>query len=160
MITAKQVRRHLRYDHKTGLLWWKLRGPHRTIQYPAGTLCAGRWYIGLFGKHFIAHRLAWLIKTGGWPQTLDHINGNPLDNRWCNLREATPSQNCANAKRYKNNTSGFKGVSWVPRDQKYAAYFSKDGKRFGLGYYNTPEQAHTAYIAAAKKHFGEFARAS
>jgi hypothetical protein len=89
---------------------------------------------------------------------IDHINTNPLDNRRENLRIATHRQNCKNKNKYKNNTSGFKGVSFDKKEQKFRARISIDGKRKFLGYFATAEAAHEEYKRAAVKYHGEFAR--
>ena len=89
---------------------------------------------------------------------VDHKNLNKLDNRRENLRIATRGQNNCNKTKYKNNTSGFKGVSFHKKAQKYRARISIDGKQKFLGYFVTAEAAHQAYKQAAIQHHGEFAR--
>lgn len=88
---------------------------------------------------------------------VDHINNNPLDNRRSNLRLATPSQNLGNRVRNKNNTSGYKGVTWNKQTHRWKAAIQAQGKARHLGYFSTPEEAHEAYCKAAKELFGEFA---
>jgi hypothetical protein len=93
------------------------------------------------------------------PQEMaDHIDGNSLNNRRCNLRLATHSQNMRNRKRPVNNTSGYKGVAYRKDVHKWIAYITVSKKLKHLGYFNTPEEAHEAYCEAAKEHYGEFAR--
>jgi hypothetical protein len=108
---------------------------------------------GLHGKY-----LARMIM--GEPEGLDvdHISLNKLDNRRENLRVATRKQNMDNKNKQSNNTSGFKGVSFHKRDQKFVAQISIDGKRKFLGYFATAEAAHECYKQAAIQHNGEFAR--
>lgn len=89
---------------------------------------------------------------------IDHINLDPLDNRRCNLRLATNSQNNMNTRKRRDNTSGFKGVYWHSHSRKWHARITKKGVTKSLGYFNTPEEAHQAYCAAAIKDFGKFAR--
>lgn len=113
--------------------------------------------IWLHGRHQRAHRLAWLLMTGEWPsREIDHINGIRNDNRWINLREASSSQNKANAALSAKNTSGLKGVGL--HRGKWRAVIRVDKRLILLGYFATPEEAHVAYCDAAKAHFGEFAR--
>lgn len=89
---------------------------------------------------------------------IDHINGNKLDNRRCNLRHATRGQNNANAGLRKNNTTGFKGVS-IRRDTgKFMAQITVNGVNRKLGTFATAEEAHAAYAAEAKNNYGEFAK--
>ena len=117
--------------------------------------------IRLNGKRYAGHRLAWLYMTGKWPKTpLDHINAISSDNRWENLREADGSQNQANKRLSRQNTSGFKGVSWREDGAKWVAQIRVRGRCIYLGRFNTPEQAHAAYVAAAIEHWGAFARAA
>lgn len=87
---------------------------------------------------------------------VDHINGNRLDNRRCNLRVATISQNNANRPVYKNNQLGVKGVALS--GGKYRARIRVNRKCICLGRHETIEQAAEAYRLAAERYFGEFAR--
>jgi len=90
---------------------------------------------------------------------VDHIdNKNTLDNRHSNLRVGTTSQNQANAVRRVDNTSGFNGVYWNKKRKRWVALIRVKGRRYGLGGFVTPQDAHVAYCKAAVKHFGEFAR--
>ena len=91
---------------------------------------------------------------------VDHIDCDPLNNRRSNLRLATNSQNQWNSKRYRNNTSGFKGVSFHKNNNKWAANIQHNGKQRHLGNFDSPEEAHAAYCKAAEEFFGEFARAA
>lgn len=160
MLTAKRLRTVLHYDPSTGIWRWTVQ---KGNAYPPGTVAGGihkvvgYHYIMIDGQTYFGHRLAWLYMTGKWPELdIDHIDGDVSNNRWTNLRLATKSQNKANSKRYKNNTTGYKGVTKV-RD-KWRAYIAVDKKRIWLGYYKTPEDASDAYQKAATKYFGEFAR--
>ena len=91
---------------------------------------------------------------------VDHINGDGLDNRRANLRLATRSENMRNSRQSAANTSGFKGVCWNKRDQNWVAAITVEGRMRYLGAFGTPEAAHEAYLAAATRLFGQFARAS
>lgn len=88
----------------------------------------------------------------------DHIHGNTLDNRRSELRLCTPLENSRNQKTRSNNTSGFKGVSFDKRNQKFKSQIWLGNKPLYLGLFPTPEAAALAYNEAALKHFGEFAR--
>lgn len=113
-------------------------------------------------KVYFTHRVVWLYVHGSMPDgrilKIDHINGDTGDNRLANLRLATGSQNHANSRRARNNTSGFKGVSRF-RD-KWRANVTKDNRKIFLGLFDAPEAAHAAYCAAAQELHGEFARAA
>ncbi len=93
----------------------------------------------------------------GFPVT-DHVNGDGLDNRRSNLREATTGENSRNRRRQSNNASGFKGVAWNKNDRKWRAQVGADaGKRRFLGSYTTAEEAARAYDAAARELYGAYA---
>jgi hypothetical protein len=94
----------------------------------------------------------------GFPNGLqvDHINGNKLDNRKCNLRLATNSQNHCNRGKQANNTSGYKGVSWHKQANKWNARIVLLGRKISLGLYNDPKDASEAYLTASKIYHGEF----
>jgi hypothetical protein len=87
---------------------------------------------------------------------IDHIDGNGLDNRKVNLRFATALENQWNKGRNKNNSSGYKGVSYNKRAGKWKSRIKEDKKEIHLGYFDTPEEAYEAYCKAAKELHGEF----
>ena len=89
---------------------------------------------------------------------IDHIDGNGLNNQRHNLRFVTAAQNAANTNPYRTNTSGYKGVMWRKYLNKWEVRIKVNGKRISLGYYTDKEAAARAYDAAAKEHFGDFAR--
>ena len=90
--------------------------------------------------------------------TIDHINGNTLDNRKCNLRACDHSGNMKNTRKRYNNISGYKGVSWKSRNNKWVAQIQCDKKKQHIGLFNCPTAAWLAYIKAARLLHGEFAR--
>lgn len=90
-------------------------------------------------------------------EQVDHINHNGLDNRRSNLRLATQNQNQHNSTAYKNNTSGYKGVTWHKQHRKWYAQIVVNNKHIYLGLFTDPKDAHAAYCEAAKKHFGNYA---
>lgn len=89
---------------------------------------------------------------------VDHINGDKLDNRKSNLRLCGRSSNMANMKLKINNQSGYKGVSWSSRGNKWQVHIMVDNKSIYLGMYSDKEEAARAYDNAARKYFGEFAK--
>jgi Demerecviridae HNH endonuclease len=94
---------------------------------------------------------------GHWcAQVIDHRDLDPSNNRLTNLRRATKSQNNANRRVCRNNASGLKGVS--PDRGRWRASIRKNGRRRHLGMFPTPQAAHAAYVKAARKLFGRFAR--
>ena len=93
----------------------------------------------------------------GWPR-VDHINCDGLDNRRANLRRATHAENQRNRRPQANNTSGFKGVCWVPSRGRWQAKIVVDSGHLFLGRFGDPVEAARAYDQAALVHHGEFAR--
>lgn len=102
-------------------------------------------------------RIVFLIHYGYMPKIVDHINRDTLDDRIENLRAATRTQNQANAKRRKHCQSGYKGVARSRNGSRWHARIRKDGKCIHIGTYDSPAEAHAAYVAKAKELFGEFA---
>ena len=150
-LTVDQLKSVLEYNPNTGTFYRYFKN----FKKEAGGLGGyrdGYVQIGVLGKVYFAHRLAWLYMTGEWPkQLIDHIDGNSTNNAWSNLREATHSQNRVNSRVYKNSKSGIKGV--VKTKGGYQA-------RLILGTYKTLEEARNAYNTAALKLHGEFAHIS
>jgi hypothetical protein len=113
---------------------------------------------GRHGTLIMMHRVVLGLPQGD-PRQGDHRQtGQTLLNVRSNLRVSTPSQNQANQRRRRDNTSGFKGVTYVKKIAKWYAQIQKDGVKMNLGFHSTPELAHAAYREASVRLFGEFAR--
>lgn len=113
--------------------------------------------ISVDGVVYKGHRLAWFYMTGLWPTQIDHRDGEGLNNRWKNLREASSTEQIANTRRRRDNTVGAKGVSWKKSHGKYAARIGLGGKVLHIGYFGTVAEAAEAYNNRARELFGEFA---
>jgi HNH endonuclease len=153
MLTFDRLREVLEYNPESGVWVWIVRtGQKSKPGKIAGSLDNdGYVVIRIDRANYRAHRLAWLYMTGSWPRvTIDHINLEPADNRWVNLREATYSQN--NANRRRCGASGIKGV--YPHKGRWRVNF----RNKYVGLFDTQEQAREAYLSAARSAFGEFAR--
>lgn len=92
----------------------------------------------------------------GWPR-VDHVDGDGLNNRRCNLRLASASENNRNARKHASAYSTYKGVSWCKRERRWFAQIQYQHKHKHLGYYSTEIDAALAYDAAAYDLFGQFA---
>lgn len=162
MITAERVREILIYDPASGAFTYRVRTSQRTaIGTVAGSVNSqGYRQIRVDGRSYKAHRLAWLIAAGSWPLGLiDHINGDPDDNRICNLRNATRGENLANSKIYRKGKQAPKGLS-LRSCGRWAVRIQKDGRPIYLGTFDTIEKAASAYRAAAANLFGAFGRSA
>lgn len=165
-LTADYVRQILEYNPENGVFYWKRRygvmeswNVQNAGKSTGWANSNGYLIITIAGKRYRAHRLAWVWMTGEWPEfDIDHIDRNRTDNRWCNLREATRSENHANRRMQHNNKLGFKGVHIHRETGKYRAQIRIKGKSKHIGLFRTAEEAHAAYIAEAKVLYGEFAR--
>lgn len=171
-LAADTVARLLSYTPETGVLTWKARPVEmfertakRSPEHSA-KLWNSRWggkeaftavalsghKVGaIHGTVYLAHRIAWLLASGEWPEVIDHINGDPADNRLVNLRNVTQSENAKNAARRSDNTSGVAGVSWSIRDKKWTARVVDGGRPISLGSFSTKEEAISARLDAQEK---------
>ena len=156
----------LDYNPDTGVFLWKAPLSNRAKKGAiAGNLDHhGHRLIPVNGIRYSAHRLAWFYIYKVWPtDEIDHENLLKDDNRISNLREATHQQNVRNVARKKHNKTGFKGVIVHPayRDKKYKKYVAQitiNGIPNYLGIFDTPEEAHAAYVRASLQHHKEFGR--
>lgn len=159
-LSAEYLRLILNYNPETGVFMWLFSAGRVRAGDIAGSP-NGRGYrsIGIDGHRYQEHRLAWVWMTGEWPKAgIDHVNRDPSDNRWCNLRDADKSKNRANGRAPSTNTSGFKGVYRYKQWRNWEAQIRVKGKKIYLGRFDTRHQAYAAYCIAARKHFGEYAR--
>jgi len=161
-LTHARLLEVLRYEPETGLFFWKIR-TSKCIKVGdiAGSPINGYVEIGIDNCSYLAHRLAWFYVKGEWPELkIDHKDTKKSNNKWDNLREATHGQNVNNCGVRKNNTSGFKGVSFVKKKRKWHSRIMHEGTLYLLGYFDTPEDARRAYVKKCHELHGEFARAA
>lgn len=161
-LTLERLKEALHYDPLTGIFHHRESKTCVKAGDVAGSQSDGNYQrIYIDGVPYKAHYLAWFYMKGVWPtRFLDHEDTDKRNNRIANLREATRAQNGANIGLKSHNTSGFKGVSLWKKTGRWKSQIQVEGKKLFLGYHDTPEQAHDAYLAAARQHFGEFARAA
>lgn len=159
MITLQRLFEVLEYNPESGLwVWIKCTNRIDRQGRIAGTVDKkGYVVIQIDRRIYKAHRLAWLFMTGEWPKAMiDHCNGEPADNRWENLREASRSENGANRGPQANSKSGIKGVCWHKRNQKWYAQITENGCVRYLGEFDTKEEAAAAYQSRAIEVHGQF----
>lgn len=172
-LEPEALREFLHCDPSTGSLFWRERDKrhfdNERLWKSFNTKWAGKrafnnklktgYIIGsMFGVTYQSHRIIWAMSHGRWPiHEIDHINGNPSDNRLCNLREATRSQNNMNRRSYRGK-SKFKGVHWNAREKRWVSQITKDGVVRYLGFYLSEDDAAQAYAKASNLYHGEFGR--
>ena len=154
-ITQKRLKSLLTYDPDTGEFRWRVnRTGGAKAGDRAGSYDTERYLVmRVDGRYYRGHRLIWLYVHGCWPSHhIDHINGNPSDNRLANLREATSTQNGINRRRDPRNKSGKTGVTWCNNSKKWRADIGQNGKLLRLGRFDTLEAAIAARIKAEREH--------
>lgn len=161
-LTQEYLKSRLNYNPITGLFTWKACRPDRIGKTIYGTQSQIYIKISLKGFAYTAHILAWLYMTGSIPtKYIDHKNGLKKDNRWDNLREASQSQNMANAEFGKKKKSGLPRGVFLRTDGKrkkiYRAMIKVVKRNIMIGSYLTKEEAEKAYNKYASQYFGEFA---
>lgn len=102
--------------------------------------------------HYYAHRLIYKLVTGDDPDQIDHINGDPWDNRWENLRNTTQATNVRNKTMGRNNKSGYTGVDYHTKRQLWRARVGYKHESKDLGYFNCPTAAYVTRLAWIRKH--------
>ena len=144
MLTQERLKELFHYDPEIGTFTWLVR-PCNSMQAgnAAGTYDKNGYLRILYkGKLYMGHWLAWLYVYGKWPDNeIDHINGNPSDNRISNLRDVTRKQNMENKKIYKNNKSGISGINWHKKKQRWIVRIGHFGKRISVGQFVNIEDA-------------------
>lgn len=172
-LSALYLAECLTYDPLNGVLCWRVRPKthfsserswnkfnNEFAGRPVGVAHHGYLRFGLThnGSHrsFYVHRAVWCLQTGGWPvNVIDHRDGDGMNNRWPNLREATPQQNLRNTSVRSHCKSGIKGVQKT-KYGRFAARMTVNKRTIYLGTFDTPEQAQSAFAAHASAVHGPF----
>jgi hypothetical protein len=172
-LTQARANEYFNYDPETGQLLFNERpraeftaaayAKHlKRVGKPAGSILKFEGYrkVIIDGAYYHAHRVIWLMMTGEfgfYPEyEIDHINGDPTDNRWGNLRKVTKSENQRNAAQRVNNTSGVHGVNWKPKynnnpgDGRWVARIWNGPRHVYLGAFRTLHEANIARKAAER----------
>lgn len=153
--TPERVRELLSYCPETGRLTWRVRAGRVSAGDPVRAIRRdGYLSVRIDGLPNMAHRVAWVHFYGHWPShTLDHINGDKTDNRIANLRDVPHALNMHNqrAAAGHNKGSSMLGAHWHKKDQRWRSNITVGGITRHLGYFDTEQQAHEAYIAAKRQ---------
>jgi hypothetical protein len=156
--TIEGLKSIMEYDSESGRLLWKMsrnigRGKAKAGT-PVGSVSPnGYLETSVNGYRTYAHRLAWAIHYGSWPSKhIDHIDGDKLNNAIANLRNCAQRINVENQRKVRSdNTSGFTGVMWRTDKKRWCAVIQANGKRMRRGGFDTPEEAHEAYLKAKRE---------
>ncbi len=174
-LSASVARELLDYDPQTGIFTWRPRDKARFSDTGlfAPDQCARDWNkrwagkeagcvnrqgavpyreIRILGRLYTAHRLAWLMSYGEWPEIVDHDDGDGLNNQLSNLNNGSRSDNAKNMRMSSRNTSGVTGVHWYPANGKWHAQICSNRERIHLGYFSQLEDAIKARRAAEIKY--------
>lgn len=176
-LTQARARSLFNYNPGTGELTWRDR-PREDFATQRGwrvfqTQCAGKvasakavmgantyLVVRFDGRLHLQHHVIWVYMTGEELECLiDHQDGDGTNNRWDNIRPATYSQNHANRKYQGRTVSGLKGAFYDKKNKRWESRIGLNGKTKFIGRFDTAEDAHNAYMAAAREHYGKFARA-
>lgn len=152
IISQTRLKELLHYAPETGDFTWKSTGTGRRLGIPAGALNHGYISIRIDTVLYYAHRLAFLYIYGYMPQTIDHRNQCPSDNRIANLREVSHTDNLRNARKHRHNTSGCTGVGWHKRAQKWQAYVQVNDRAIYLGLFTDYFEACAARKSANNRY--------
>lgn len=161
VLTSEQLKEVLLYCPETGIFTWKktmssraAKGSRAGCRRPDGYIT-----IRINRVLYLAHRLAYMYMNGSMSlREIDHIDCNPTNNSWCNLREATHADNTRNVRIKTNNRSGHKGVRWHKQRGKWNARITYNRKEKSLGLFDSIEEAAEAYAKAAIELHGEYHR--
>lgn len=155
LVSIDRIRELLDYDPETGKFFWRTSKGHVAAGSVAGTKSSnGYLKIGIDGRQYYSHRLAWVYVHGVWPEhEIDHINGIRADNRIENLREASRQENMQNGHSAlkSGHSSGLRGVTWDKARGMWKAAVSHGNRHVFAGRFASCEDAHEAYLAKKRE---------
>lgn len=151
LIAVERLRQEFTYDAASGVirsLSGRAKGRIEGAKSPNGYL-----KLRLDGVNLYAHRVAWALVHGSWPENdIDHINGERDDNRLSNLRALKRHENLQNMRKRRPGRSGVRGITWDKQTQTWRAQLSAQGKRINIGRFRDKEMAEQAYLEAKRLH--------
>jgi hypothetical protein len=157
MVTVELVQEH--FEYRDGDLIRKINRQGRNANKGSVAGCIdpyGYRKIRFENHSYRVHRLVWFMHYGFFPISIDHIDGNRLNNKIENLREATSKQNNQNRKLSSRNTSGIKGVNWDNVCNKWVARIYNGTKNLNLGRFTDIKDAENAVMLKRIELHGEF----
>lgn len=136
---------HRRFRYEDGELYHKENSGNQKKGDIAGSIMdTGYWRVWI-GKHYLAHRIIFLMHHKYLPKLIDHVDRNPLNNRIGNLIASSKRLNNFNTGLSSVNKSGYRGVYWYKKNRKWHAQAKVMGKRHHLGYFDCPREASVVY---------------
>ena len=136
-----EITAEINYDAETGLFTWNKMKKGRRRKIAGSVSVDGYMQVMINGKRYLGHRLAWFLIHGEWPDQIDHINGIRSDNRLCNLRNVSVTENNRNKAKAKRNSSGTTGVYKATNAAGWNASIIVNKESKYLGYYRNYEDA-------------------
>lgn len=150
-ISKEEILKVLDYEREQGILTWKPTAYGKTKNKKITNIELGYLTVGINFKKYKVHRLIYFLETNTWPEMVDHINGNKLDNRIVNLRASDKRKNQQN--QYKHREGKLVGATYRKSTGKWRALIKLNKKNYEIGTYNTAEEAHDAYCRELTKHY-------
>ena len=154
ILTQEKLKKVLTYNPETGLFVYRANKGKVRAGAIAGSFNKSLGYLVIcidYERHYL-HRLAYLYMEGTYPDQIDHINHNKIDNRWSNIRSVTHKENGRNVGLISTNTSGFCGVTWDKANKKWQAAITVLGKSIKIGRFADIEDAIINRKNAEKKY--------
>lgn len=150
LLNAQELMNFLDYRRDEGAFYWKVSTGRVSAGKRAGNYSGSHVSVQVMGRRYYIHRLVWLFEKGEWPtQEIDHINGDPHDNRIENLRDVTRAVNQQNRRAsQRNNKLGALGVH--EHKGKFRVFIKVNGKTKNVGQFKTLSEANDAYICAKR----------
>jgi hypothetical protein len=149
------------FEYKDGIIYWKKNTAYQSkVGQKIGTKSHQNGYlrVQLHKKQYFVHRIIFTMFYGFIPTEVDHIDGNPGNNKIENLRNVSRTQNCINTRLRTTNKSGFKNVSWSKTMKKWSVQIRINKKNIYFGWYDDIELADLVAQEARNKHHKQFAR--